>query len=152
LSILGDGPERASLEALASRLGISSRTRFLGWVRDPGTVLSRGDLFVLSSRYEGFPNALLEAMSCGLPAVSFDCPSGPREIIRDGVDGILVPPQDVDSLSAAMDRLMSSPAERQVLASRAAEVNERFGLERVAKIWEDVIYDLIADPASGPPL
>jgi GalNAc-alpha-(1->4)-GalNAc-alpha-(1->3)-diNAcBac-PP-undecaprenol alpha-1,4-N-acetyl-D-galactosaminyltransferase len=149
LDILGDGPERASLEALALRLGISSCTRFLGLVRDPGTVLSQGDLFVLSSRYEGFPNALVEAMSCGLPAVSFDCPSGPKDIIRDGVDGILVPPQDVEGLSAAIDRLMSNDAERHSLASRAIEVNERFGVERVAKIWEDLIPDVMAGRATG---
>src|SRR5690606_3578792 len=81
LTILGDGPEREPLEGLAEELGVAEAVSFGGQVRDPAAHLVRGDIFVLPSRFEGFPNALLEAMACGLAVVAADCPSGPRQLV-----------------------------------------------------------------------
>jgi len=110
-----------------------------GWEPDPAAVLQQGDLFVLSSRFEGFPNALLEAMACGVPSISFDCPSGPAEIIRDETDGLLVPPEDVAGLAAAIDRAMTDEALRQRLSAEAVHVVERFSVERYFAHWDAVL-------------
>jgi glycosyltransferase involved in cell wall biosynthesis len=139
LVILGEGNERRNLEALAADLGIMDRTKLAGNVRDPASILMRADLFVCPSRYEGFPNALLEAMACGLAVIATDCPSGPREIVHDGVNGVLVGVDDVDALTAAMDRLMTNPGERQRLGKQAVNVLERFSIDRTMSRWDELI-------------
>ncbi len=139
LRIVGDGPLRKHFHEQVEILGLSGRVQFPGTVSDPYMELSRADIFVLSSRFEGFPNALCEAMACGLPVISFDCPSGPRAIIRDGVDGILVPPESVQALASALDRLMGNEAEREQLARRAPEVLDRFGVEKIMAMWDELI-------------
>jgi len=139
LVIIGEGPERDRLGALAAELGVQSRIRLVGRLADPVAILRRAELFVLASRYEGFPNALVEAMACGLPVVSTDCPSGPRDIIRQGVDGVLVPPDDVAALAEAMGRLMDDPLERRRLGARAVEVVERFNVQTIMQSWSDLL-------------
>ena len=149
LRIAGQGAERAALEALARRFQLDSRVEFCGWQDDPTPFLKEAQLFVLSSRWEGFPNALLEAMSCGLPAVSFDCPSGPAEIIRHQLDGLLVPPENVEELAAAMDRLMSDPELRRELGSRASEVVTRFRAPAIYSAWDQAVASVLST-AGGP--
>lgn len=143
LTILGEGPERHELQAQAESLHLGSRVRFAGAVADPFSRLRAADLFVFSSRFEGFGMALAEAMACGLPVVSFDCPEGPGAIIRAGIDGVLVPPEDVGALANALDRLMGDAEERQRLAARAPEVRERFSVERAVSRWQEVFDALL---------
>ncbi|HXG91035.1 MAG TPA: glycosyltransferase family 4 protein [Blastocatellia bacterium] len=143
LAILGDGPLRGEIEMFRDELGLCDRVVMPGRVSNPYEVLSQADLFVMSSRYEGFPNALCEAMASGLAVISTDCPSGPREIIRDEIDGLLVLNQDVTMLANAMDRLMSNETERAMLGARACEVTRRFSLDEVARIWERVLVSSI---------
>jgi len=136
LIILGEGPLRGWLEAMVEDMGLSQRVTMPGWVANPWRAAGQCDLFVLTSEYEGFPNALVEAMAYGIAVISFDCPTGPREIIRDGVDGVLVPPLDVEKLAEVMDRLLGDEAERRRLGRRAYEVLERFGIEATMALWE----------------
>jgi glycosyltransferase involved in cell wall biosynthesis len=87
--------------------------------------------------------ALLEAMACGLAVISTDCPTGPAEIIQDGVNGVLVPHNDVQGLATAMDRLMASHSERTRLASRAVEIAERYGIEKVMALWDSLVQEAV---------
>ncbi len=145
LLIIGEGELRDQLEEFRDKLGLTTQVFFTGRINNPFPILKKSEIFVLSSRYEGLGMVLLEAMACGLPIVSTDCPSGPSEVIRDGIDGILVPNEDVSALSIAMDRLMSNEEQRKRLAIRAPEVKQRFGLEKIVAQWEALINELVQE-------
>jgi len=142
LVILGEGPERENLEYQVRQLELDSCVYLPGRVIEPVAVLKQAALFVLSSQYEGFPNALIEAMSCGLPVISFDCPYGPSFIIRDNVNGILVPPDNVEALTYAMDNLMSDKCRRQRLGYQARGIVEKFSIDKIMGQWEKLLNDL----------
>jgi glycosyltransferase involved in cell wall biosynthesis len=141
LVILGEGHHRATLQDQVRAAGLEKRVLLPGRAGNVGEWYERADLYVMSSRFEGFPNALAEAMAHGLAAVSFDCDTGPRDIIRHEVDGLLVPPGDVVALTAALDRLMGDAVLRQRFAERAVEARERFSMERIASMWEDLFKE-----------
>ena len=139
LNIYGEGPLRSNLESLCRELEISSWVRFHGRIHNPYTVLYQANIFVLSSRFEGFPNVLLEAMACGLPVISTDCPSGPREIIQNGKNGILVPSENDEALANAMEWLMVNEVERQRLGICAKDVAQCFSADEIMKKWEEIL-------------
>ena len=139
LVILGEGEERSNLESLIVAMGLQDRVRLAGKVPQPSQILGQADLFVLSSRFEGFPNALIEAMACKLGVISTDCPHGPRDIIHDGVDGLLIPPEDVNALAKSIARLMANPVERQRLGDKAVEVLERFSMGNIMSMWDELV-------------
>jgi glycosyltransferase involved in cell wall biosynthesis len=141
LVIVGEGSQRKALELQVRSLGLAHRAFVVGNVGNIGDWYTYSDLFVLPSRFEGFPNALLEALGHGLPVVSFDCQTGPSEIVRHGVDGLLVEKENVDGLAAALVRMMEDRALRGACARRAGEAAERFSVGRVAGLWEMAIRE-----------
>lgn len=143
LNILGEGSLRPALEQQIQNLGLEKRIALPGCAGNPGKCYESADLYVLSSRFEGFPNALIEAMAYGLPVVSFDCNTGPRDIIRHQVDGLLVPPGDVTALTATLNSLMGNDALRRQLAERAIEVRTRLSMATIAGLWEQLFGQLL---------
>ncbi len=137
--ILGEGEDRKALSLLSDDLGVSGSLEMPGHVTDVSGWIARSGIFALPSRYEGFPNALLEAMQLGTACASFDCPSGPRDLIEHGVNGLLVPPEAVDALAEALGRLALDPPLRQRLAREAAKVSETFAADRIYPLWTDAL-------------
>ncbi|MFP4696093.1 glycosyltransferase, partial [Thiohalospira sp.] len=128
LILVGEGAERAALQQQAEDLGIAEDVDLVGSVPDVFPWLRRASLYVLSSRYEGLPNVLIEALAAGAPVVSTDCPSGPREILEEGRLGPLVPVDDAEPLAAAMERTLQRPPP----AGETEASLERFRSDRVA--------------------
>jgi len=142
LFILGEGPERPSLEVQILSGGLRGRVNLPGRAGNVGQWYEAAELYVMSSRFEGFGNTLAEAMAYGVAAISFDCDAGPRDIIRHEIDGLLVPSEDTAALEAGLRCLMSNGDLRQQLGARAAEARDRFSLERIAGMWEQLFSEL----------
>jgi glycosyltransferase involved in cell wall biosynthesis len=136
LVIGGDGPLRSVMTEKVKKLGLEHRVLLPGLIKNSAALLERADIYVLSSRFEGFPNALCEAMALGRPVVATDCPSGPRAIVRHEVDGVLVPPLRPAKLAEAIERLIVSPAERKRLGAAATEIADRFKLDSILNAWD----------------
>lgn len=135
LMFLGNGPEREALLSLAKELGVADRVIFAGFHHDPTPFYITADLFVLSSNYEGFGNVIVEALACGTPVVSTDCPSGPAEILDSGRYGRLVPVDDAKALASAINEALDKPADPDDLKHRAAD----FAPQIAAKKYLDLL-------------
>jgi glycosyltransferase involved in cell wall biosynthesis len=146
LVILGDGPERQGLSEQVARAGLERCILMPGYVPAPGSFMRNSHIFVLSSRFEGMPNALMEAMSEGLACISFDCRTGPRELIEDGVNGILVEAENALKLAAAMADLMADAGKRQQLGRAAQAPDARSDPGTVAESWIDLLRSAIDRP------
>ncbi len=142
LRIFGEGPHRPRLEAMIERLDIAASVELAGFTDRLPDELARGSFFVLSSRFEGLPMVLLEAMSCGLPAVSFDCPTGPRELVTSGVNGLLVPPDDVPALADAIVEMIELGPRRVEMGAAAYTTSLRYRTPAIAAQWEALFEEL----------
>lgn len=145
LLIMGKGELREQLEQMRDDLSLSGRVVFTGALSNPFTVMKKAKIFVMASRNEGFPMAHGEALACGLPVIATDCPSGPSEMVRHNVDGLLVPNKDIEAVATAMESIMSDESKRLQLAAKAPEVIERFGLKAIIAQWETVIKKLMEE-------
>ena len=144
LTIHGGGAWHERLTAQRDRLGLHDVVRLPGLTRHLDRELAASSIFVLSSRVEGLPMALLEAMSTGLPPVAFDCPTGPGEVIDDGVNGRLVPPGDIGALAAALSELIEDPDRRRAMGTEAYRTSRRFFMPAVRDAWAEFFAALVA--------
>lgn len=142
LVIYGEGPERLALERLRAESGCEARILLPGLVKDGAEALQRASLFVLPSRFEGYPNALLEALACGLPAIATACPGGSAEILANGAHGMLVPPDDVSAVSTALDAMLSAPELRRAYAAKARRAVAGLDVATIARRWLEILEAL----------
>lgn len=145
LRIYGDGSQRGALQSQIEELGLGGSVTLEGFSRSLQQEMAKATLFVLSSRAEGYGMVLVEAMACGVPVVSTDCPAGPRDIITPGVDGLLVPNKDVDALAAAITEMidLDDDTRRKMAAAALAKAGER-SQEAVSAQWDALLRELSA--------
>ena len=148
LAIVGDGPERPALQALARELGVADRILFTGEVSDPFGFMMRARLAVCASVYEGLGNAIIEALACGTPVVSTDCPYGPSEILQSGRYGALTPVGDAPAMAAAISEALNAAPDRAALMARGLN----YTAVRAAERFLEIFAELRPPPAtaSGP--
>ncbi|WP_338240853.1 glycosyltransferase family 4 protein [Aurantiacibacter hainanensis] len=144
LVIWGEGDRRGELESQRSRLGLDDRIALPGLTDWPGQWIETADVFVLSSAYEGWPNVIVEAMAAELPVVAFDCEHGVSDMIEDGVNGRIVPLNDVAALSDALASVLGDTGLREGLAHRALQASARYNTGAIADRWIDIFEDAIA--------
>lgn len=145
LDIWGEGPERAALERQIADLGLEGRVELRGLSPRPRAWVAETGIFVLSSRYEGFPNVLGEAMSAGLPVIAADCDFGPADMVENGRSGVLVENEAPAALGRAMAQLADDPAARVEMGAAAAQAMARFRPERILRQWDQVVARVAAE-------
>jgi glycosyltransferase involved in cell wall biosynthesis len=138
LWIIGAGELHQYLEEKIRCLGLTNCVRLLGFQQNPYQYMAAADVFALSSIFEGFGNVIVEAMACGTPVVATDCPYGPAEIIRNGINGLLVPPADVDALSRALRRVLTDPALKKQLSRSGQKRSQAFHAQAIASAYGEM--------------
>ena len=149
LWIFGSGPQRAALTAQITRLELTGRAHLLGQTAELDERLRDAAIFVLSSRHEGLPMVLLEATAAGLPAVAFDCPTGPADVVHHGTSGLLIPPEDVPALAAGICELIEDRARLRAMGAAAVKESEPYLISTVRRDWERLFTDLVATRAGS---
>ncbi len=142
LLILGEGGQRASLEQAVAQLGLVDRVSLPGVKSDPWAFYQKAAIFVSSSRHEGFGIALCEAMASGCAVIATDCPSGPREIVADRINGLLVTAGDIDAMAKALRNLIEDEGLRSKLAANAPQVAQRFHPDTIKRAWFKLFHEL----------
>ncbi len=144
LDIYGKGSQAEDINSLIMENGLSDNIKLCGWTDDTVNTYINYDAYLLTSNYEGMPNALMEAMAVGLPSISTDCPTGPSELITDGNNGFLVPLGDAEALAQRMEMLMNMPkSERALIGSSAKNtMKEKFNSDVISKAWLKLFEDL----------
>ncbi|MFI7705055.1 glycosyltransferase family 4 protein [Nonomuraea sp. NPDC049480] len=142
LRIFGTGPSQQRLQERIDEHAMGGRIRLMGRTDRIHEELAKASIYALSSRIEGLPMAMIEAMGHALPIVAFDCPTGPADVLTPGRDGVLVPPRDVDELGEALGRLMGDPELRRRLGAGAAETAHDYTPEVVMPLWEELFATL----------
>ena len=141
LVIVGRGTAEAGLRALANELGVGDRVHFPGFSTNPWSWVARASLFVLPSRWEGFPTAVAEALACGAPALVTSCDYGPAEVLEHGVSGWVVPPEDPAAFGAAMDMLLETPALRERLGAAGPARAAAFDIQRMVDAYTSLFLE-----------
>lgn len=150
LVILGKGSKLAALRRLAAQLGVGEHVRFIGFVANPYAWMGSADLFVLPSRWEGFPTVAAEAMACGVPVLLSDCDFGPRDIVVPGESGELVVPEAPEALAAAIQALIAQPTRRRRLGAAGRKRVERFAIHAMNEHYGRLFEELAPVPAVAP--
>ena len=125
---------------MTKELKIQDKVYFHGNLKNPFNVLRHSDIFVLPSRVEGFPNVLLEALSAGKPCISFNCPSGPSDLISHNNNGLLVNPNDIVAMAEAMQFLIDNPEIRKKFSSQANDIIQRFNEVKIMMLWDEAVW------------
>jgi glycosyltransferase involved in cell wall biosynthesis len=143
LALVGDGPDRSTLQDQVAAWGLSERVAFVGHRDNVYPYMRRADLYVHTCQFEGFGYTMLEAMACGTPMVATDCPYGPREVLDGGRYGLLVPPDDTEALASAVGALLADPPRRRELSMLGLERAEQLSIERMTFRYETVFNELV---------
>lgn len=149
LRIFGHGPREALLRAQIEELGLSGNVSLMGRTDRLDEELAAASVYALSSRFEGLPMVMIEAMTHGLAVVAFDCPTGPRDVLTDGVDGLLVPPRDVDAMAAALRKVIADRRLRIELGAAAAATARGYAPDVVMPMWENLFAELTQGVRAG---
>jgi len=140
LHIFGEGPEKSNIEKMVYSFGMTGKVILHGNVANVIEKIHDAGMFILASRYEGMPNALIEAMACGIPCIASDCDFGPRELIENEDNGLLFPVDDVDALVKAMAAIADHEAFAEKLSRNAQQIRKTHSKEKIIGMYKDAIY------------